>query len=174
MTTTPPDSRVRAATAWLVRVTSDNAAGAVYGTVMIGVLLAAERAQHEGYGTTIGAALIVLAVYWLASLYTYVLGTRLRTRAPLTAAVIWRSCIYELPLIEGALVPLLVLVIAWAAGAGVASGVTAAIWTAAVSLVVLEVVAGWRSGLPAGRLWLQAAAGALIGAAIIALKLVLK
>ena len=160
------------ATRWLLTVAGGNAADAVYGAVMIGVLLAAEDARHEGYGATIEAAAIVLAIYWLTSFYTHTLGMRLQRREPLDAGLLWRSCVHELPLLEGALVPVVALLVAWAAGFGVTSGVTAALWATAASIVVLELAAGWRSGDRRG-LWRQALAGATMGLALIALKLVL-
>ena len=52
--------------------------------------------------------------------------------------------LYELPIVESALAPVIVLLLTWAAGFTVASGVTVALWTAAVTVVVLEVEAGWR------------------------------
>lgn len=165
--------RLRRITAWLVKVTLDNAGGAIYGTVMIGVLFAAEDAEEVGYMDAVAAALIVLVLYWLTNLYTYALGTRLRTGEPLSASVFWRSCVHELPIVEGALVPLLVLLGAWAAGASVATGVGIATWTTAVTIVVLEFGAGWRSCLSLGRLLLQAAVGAAIGVAIVGLRLLL-
>jgi hypothetical protein len=164
---------VRQTVGWLTEVTLDNAGGAVYGTVMIGVLFAAEDAEAVGYTDTIGAALLVLALYWLTALYTYTLGMRLQTGEPLGPSVFWRSCVHELPILEGALLPLMVVLVAWAAGASTATGVTIATWTAAVTILVLEFVAGWRSRLDLERRWLQGALGALIGAAIIALKLLL-
>jgi hypothetical protein len=164
---------LRQAVAWLVKVTVDNAGGAVYGTVMIGVLFAAEDSDSVGYPDAAGAAVLVLALYWLMSLYTYTLGTRLRTGEPLSAGVFWRSCVHELPIVEGALLPLLALLAAWAAGASVSTGVSIATWTAAVSIVILEFAAGWRSRLGLGRLLLQAGAGAVIGFAIVGLKLLL-
>ena len=167
------DTRVRRALDWLAEVTLDNAGGAVYGTVMLGVLLAAEDPVDVGYTDTIGAALVVLALYWLTHLYTYTLGTRLRTGEPLNTRVFWRSCLHELPVLEGALLPLVVLLVSWAAGASVSTGVTIATWTAAIAIVVLEFIAGWRSRLGLDRLWLQAVMGTLIGFAIIALKLLL-
>lgn len=57
--------------------------------------------------------------------------------------------------------------------ASVSTGVTIATWTAAIAIVVLEFIAGWRSRLGLERLWLQAVLGTLIGFAIIALKLLL-
>jgi hypothetical protein len=165
--------RLRQVIAWLARVTFDNAGGAVYGTVMIGVLFAAEDTESVGYPDAVGAALIVLALYWLTSLYTYTLGTRLRTGEPLSARVFWRSCAHELPIVEGALLPLLVLLAAWVAGASVTTGVGIATWTTAISIVVLEIAAGWRSGLRLPRLLLQAGLGVALGFAIIGLKLLL-
>jgi hypothetical protein len=156
-----------------VTVTAANAGDAVYGGLMIGVLLAAEDARHAGYPATIEGAAIVLALYWLTRLYAQTLGMRLRGREPLSVSLFWRSCVHELPIIEGAAIPVLALLVAWAAGFTVASGVTAALWVVAVVVVVvLEVVAGWRSR-GRRRLWLQAVAGASMGLVLIALKLVL-
>lgn len=165
--------RLRQVIAWLVKVTVDNAAGAVYGTVMIGILFAAEDVRSLGYPDAVGAAVIVLVLYWLTNLYTYTLGTRLRTGERLSAGVFWRSCVHELPIVEGALLPLLALLAAWAAGSSVTTGVGIAVWTTAGSIVILEFVAGWRSGLGLGRLLLQAGMGAALGFAIVALKLLL-
>jgi hypothetical protein len=164
--------RLARATQWLLTVAAANAGEAVHGAVMIGVLLAAEDARHEGYGATIEAAALVLALYWLTSLYAHTLGTRLRQREPLDAALVWRSCVHELPLLEGALLPVVALLVAWAAGFAVTSGVTAALWATVASIVVLEVIAGGRSRQRRG-LSLQAVAGATMGLALIALKLVL-
>jgi len=164
--------RLSRATRWLLTVAGGNAGDAVYGTVMVGVLLAAEDARHEGYGATIEAAAIVLAIYWLTSLYTHTLGMRLQKGEPLDAGLVWRSCVHELPLLEGALVPVVALLVARATGFGVTSGVTAALWATAASIVVLEVAAGWRSRERRG-LWRQAVAGATMGLALIVLKLVL-
>jgi hypothetical protein len=165
--------RPRRALAWLLTVGAANAEGAVYGTLMIGVMLAAEDADRVGYPETIGAATIVLALYWLANLYTHTLGLRLKTREPLNVRLILRSCVHELPIIEGALIPVLALLVAWAAGATVASAVTAALWAAAVSIVFLEIAAGWLARLRPHDLWLQAGIGAVMGLAVIGLKLLL-
>jgi hypothetical protein len=168
-----PVGRTPRAGSWLLKVALANAGGAVYGAVMVGVLLAAEDASHEGYAATIEAALIVLALYWLTSLYTHTLGVRLRNREPLNAKLLWHGCVYELPIVEGALVPILALLLTWGAGFAVTTGVTAALWATVVVIVVLEVAAGWRSRRDRRSLLLQAAAGAVMGLALIGLKLVL-
>ncbi|HST19124.1 MAG TPA: hypothetical protein VLK36_15770 [Gaiellaceae bacterium] len=159
------------AAALLLTSAAENAGGAVYGAVMVGVLLAAEDARHEGYGATIEATLVVLALYWLTSLYTQTLGIRMRRREPMNVELLWRSCIHELPVLEGGLLPVVTLLVAWAAGFAVTSAATAGLWAAAVSVVLLELAVGWRSRQR--RIWLQAIVGVSIGLALIALKLVL-
>ena len=152
---------------------TENAEGAVYGTVMIGVLLAAEDARRVGYRDTIEAATLILVLYWLTGLYAHNLGRRLQTREPVNLRLVWRSCIHELTLVEGAFIPVITLLAAWAAGASVSSGVTVAAWTTVVTIVLLEVAAGWRAALRPRGLWLQTGAGVLMGLTIIALRLIL-
>jgi hypothetical protein len=139
---------------------------------MIRVLLAAEDARHEGYRATIEAAALSAALYWLTRVYADTLGVRLGRRSQLNAELLWRSCLHEVPILEGALIPIVALLVAWAAGFAVASGVTAALWATVASIVVLEVAAGWRSRDRRG-IWLEAVASAALGLALIALKLVL-
>lgn len=165
--------RVRRTAAWLVATSVGNAEGAVYGALLIGILLAAEDAHRETYAETIGATTIVLVLYWLTDLYTRVLGVRLRTQERLARPVIRRIVVHELPVIEGGIVPVVVLVLAWATGASVRIGVTAAVVAAVVSIIGLEIVAAWRARPSGAAVWLRAAAGALAGLAIVAVKVVL-
>jgi hypothetical protein len=164
--------RISRAAVWLLGVAADNAGGAVYGAMMIGVLFAAEDAQDVGYAATMEAAVVVVALYWLTNLYTHTLGVRLTRRERLNASLIWHGCVHELPILEGALVPVLALLVMWAAGVTVSSGVTVALWAAVAGIVVLEVTAGWRARGERG-LWLETVTGAAIGLALIGLKLVL-
>ncbi|MBV9917568.1 MAG: hypothetical protein JO153_13775 [Solirubrobacterales bacterium] len=157
----------------MLDVATANAAGGVYGTLMVGILLAAESPGHETYGETVGAAAIVLGLYWLTSLYAHLLGDRLKKQESLNLALVRRMCLYELPIIEGALVPLVALLVAWAAGASLTTGIRVAVWTMVGTVVALEVAAGWRARLGARGVWLQAAAGATMGLAVVAAKLVL-
>lgn len=150
-----------------------NTEGAVYGALMVGVLLAAEDARQETYGETVGAVAVVLVLYWLTSLYTHILGVRLRTQEPLARALIKRSLVHELPVIEGGVAPVVVLVFAWATGTSVNDGVRAAVFATAISIIALEVAAGLRARPRGPNLWLRAAAGALGGLAVIAVKVVL-
>jgi hypothetical protein len=165
------ERRLKSAARALVNVTAANAGDAVYGALMIAVLLAADDARHTGYPATLEAAAVVLVLYWLMTLYAHTLGMRLSSGEPLGSSV-WRTCVHELPILEGAVVPVLVLLVAWAAGFGVSNGVTAALLATVVVIIMLELVAGWRSR---GRrhLWLEVAAGATMGLLLIAVKFVL-
>ncbi len=140
---------------------------------MIGVLLASEDARHETYGETIAAVSTVVALYWVTRLYTHLLGVRLRTKEPLGPTLIWRSAVHELPVVEGAVTQLIVLVVAWAAGVSLTSGVNATIAATVISMVVLEIAAGWRTEPRHAAVWLRVALGILMGLAVVAVKVVL-
>ena len=150
-----------------------NPAGVIYGVIVIGALLAAESGRHETYLETVGSAAIAAGLYWLAHAYTTVLGRRLQTLEHLTAVALWRALVHDWALIRGAAIPLLVLLIAWAAGADQATAVSAALWSAVASLVGFELLAGLRSRATRSELLLELAVGAAMGLAILALKIVL-
>ena len=131
---------------------------------MVGVLFAAEDAPRVGYLETVEAAALVLVLYWLTGFYANELAIRVQTREHVNL---------KLSVIEGGLVPILALLVAWASGAGVRAGVTAAVWTTAATLIALEVAAGWRARPGFKPLLLQASVGAAMGLAIVVLKLML-
>ncbi len=151
----------------------DNAEGAVYGVLLIGVVLATEDAGHETYGETIAAVSMVVVLYWVTRLYTHLLGVRLRTKDPLGPALIWRSAVHELPVIEGAVTQMIVLLVAWATGVSLTGGVNVTIAATVISMVVLEIAAGWRQEPRGGGIWLRVALGILMGLAVVAVKVVL-
>jgi hypothetical protein len=70
-------------------------------------------------------------------------------------------------------VPLIVLVLAWATGASQETAVTAALWSAVGCLIIFELVAGIRSQATPAELALDVGVGALMGLAVLALKVVL-
>jgi hypothetical protein len=81
--------------------------------------------------------------------------------------------VHELPILEGGLIPVLALLVGWAAGASVTDGVTAAVWATVATIVGLELVAGVRARLVPKRILLQTGAGVALRLAIVALHLVL-
>ena len=153
-----------------MRAAGENVEGAVYGTLVIGVLFAAEDARRVGYAATIGAAALILALYWVTGLYAHNLGVRFQMREPVKLRLFWRSCVHELTIIEGGFIPVLALLVAWVSGASVTGAVTAAVWATAITIVALEVAAGRRARLGPKHLWLQTGAGVVMGLAIVALK----
>jgi hypothetical protein len=68
---------------------------------------------------------------------------------------------------------LLVLIVAWTAGLPIGDGVAVAVWAAVATVVVLEVLAGWRSRRRPLDFVMQAVAGVAMGLALIAVKLLL-
>ena len=150
-----------------------NPAAAVYGTITVGALLAAESAQRETYPRTLGAVVIALLLYWLAHSYASFAARRLLLGERLNVRGLAWTMAHELPILIGAAIPLVTLLISWAAGAKLTSGVDAAIWTSAAMILVVELAAALRARLFGREFVAQAMVGALLGTLVIALKLVL-
>lgn len=104
-----------------------NLAPAIYGTVAVGSVLAVESTQRETYLETIGAALIALALYWLAHSYAEFASRRLQRSQPITLAGLRQTMASELAILAGAALPIFVVLVSWATGVRLAMGVTAAI-----------------------------------------------
>jgi hypothetical protein len=155
-------------------VPAGNAAGVVYGVITVGALMAAESGRHESYVDAIGSALVATLLYWLAHAYADLLGRRLATGDRLTAGALGRALAHDWAIVRGAALPLLALVIAGIAGASQEAGVTAALRTAVVTVVVFEVIAGLRAKSTPGELLLKASVGVTMGLAILALKGILR
>jgi hypothetical protein len=151
-----------------------NAAGVVYGVITVGALMAAESGRHESYVDALASALLATLLYWLAHAYADLLGRRLDTGERLTPAALARSLAHDWAIVRGAAIPLLALAIAWALGASREAGVTAALRTAVVAVVVFELLAGVRARSTPSELLLKAAVGVGMGVAILAVKGVLR
>ncbi len=168
----------RAPRAWLARATDwivpeANPSGAIYGLVLVGALLAAESGHHESYLDTIASAAITAALYLFAHAYAEILGRRLSEHERLRTRALARELTHDLAILRGAALPLLVLAIGWVAGAAQQTAVTAALWSVIASLIAFELSAGIRAHASTRELLLEGAAGATMGLAILALKIVL-
>ena len=161
-------SLLRRAAVWVVP--GSNPADAVYGIVIVGSLLAAEGAIHETYPETVGSVAIVMSLYGFAHVYAELLGTRLITHARAGRELWGPALVRGVAVLEGASLPLVTLLIAWIAGVALGDAITAAIWTAVVSLIVLELTAGILSRSRPLQLALDASVGAAMGLGILALK----
>lgn len=150
-----------------------NPGAAVYGTITVGALLAAESASRETYLETVAAVVVTLLVYWLAHSYSQVTEHRLEQGEPLTLEGLGHTLAHELVIIVGAAIPLVALLICWIAGARLSTAVTIAIWTSAGLILIIEVAAGLRAELKRRELAAQTAAGALFGLLVIVLRVLL-
>ena len=157
----------RVAVRWTGR---ENPERVVYGLILIGALLAAESGLHDSYPATVASVAIGLAVYWLAHSYAAVLGRRLSEHERLNLRALVQALVREWAIVRGALIPLLALLVCWAAGASQATGIAVAIWAAVIALIMLELLAGLAAGAGTGELLLEGGVGAVMGLAILALK----
>lgn len=148
-------------------------AGLVYGTIAIGALLTAESAQSETYAKSVVAVVITLLLYWLAYSYAEFTGQRLEKGEPFEFGELATAAVKELSVLIGASVPLVVLLIFWAAGAPLATAVGAAIWTSAAMIVLIEFVVGLRANLTGRQLIMQTGFGAFLGLLVLILRIVL-
>ncbi|HEV3318916.1 MAG TPA: hypothetical protein VG053_04160 [Solirubrobacteraceae bacterium] len=153
---------------WIVR--ERNPAGVVYGTILIGALIAAESGVHDGYPDLIGSTALTLGIYWLAHSYSTALGGRLSHEEHLTVGALARALGHDWSIVRGASIPLLTLLIAWAVGASETTGINAAVWAAVASLIVFELLAGLRAGSRPREFALEGGVGVVMGLAIFALK----
>lgn len=150
-----------------------NLSSAVYGTIAVGALLATETVQREDYAETIGALALTIVLYWIAHAYASSASKRLREQEHLTVKGFAEAMVEQAPILVGAVLPLAMLLVFGAAGASLSHAVTAALWTAAATVVVIEVTSAVRAGAEGLELVAQAAIGVVLGVLVIAIKLVL-
>ena len=106
--------------------------------ILIGALLAAESGLHDSYSATVASVAIGPSPsYWLAHSYAAMLGRRLSERGRLSLGALVQALAREWAIVRGALIPLLALLVCWAAGASQATGIAVAIWAAVVALIML-------------------------------------
>jgi len=146
---------------------------AIYGTMTVGALLAAESAEFETYLKTVISVLITLVIYWLAHSYAEFASERLKEREPLRLGVLGRIMVTQVPILFGAAIPLVAVLVLWAANASLSTAVTAAVWTSAVVVMLIEVMAGVRAERTGRELTFQTLFGGLLGLLIIVLRLTL-
>jgi hypothetical protein len=151
----------------------DNAAGLVYGTILVATLLSAESALQETYAKTVLGVLVALATYWLALTYARFTGERLEQGSRATVGGLASAAVHELTVLYGAAVPLTALVAFWIGVASLNTAVIAAVYFADAAIIGAEVLIGVRAGLTGRGLVGQAAIGAVLGVLVLALRLLL-
>jgi len=156
---------------WLL--SGRNPAGAVYGTVTVGALLAAESGLRDTYPETVGSLLLAVVLYWFAHSYADLLGLRLSRSSQLTGSELWHMFVQDWAIVRGAAAPLLTVIVAWIVGAQQSTAVTAGVWMAVASLIVFELAAALRSKASGPEIVLQVGAGVALGIGILALRALL-
>jgi hypothetical protein len=151
----------------------DNPSAVVYGTIAVGLLIAAEEPAVVTYPRVVVASALAVVLYWLAHAYATLLGSRLVDPRPPTAQQVAAALRLEWAVVKGAAAPLVALLVAWVAGVSLAAAVWAALWVCVGALVAFEVIAGVRARLPGGQVAGSAALGATIGAGLLLLKALL-
>jgi len=151
----------------------NNPGESIYGLIVVGALFAGESGRHESYLGTIASGAIAAAVYWLAHSYSKVLGQRLVNRERLTSRALGDALIHDWPLMIGASIPLVSVIVAAIVGASQETAVSAAVWTVVASLVGFELLAGLRAKAAPKELVFEMGIGVAMGLAIVALKVVL-
>jgi hypothetical protein len=151
----------------------ENPAGLVYGVLITGALLDAESVANENYGDTIAGVVTAMLLVWLAHAYADYVGHRMAQRETLRPSELFQALRRGTTVLLGAAVPLAVLVGCWIKGAPLNTAVSVGIYTEAATLVVIELAAGLRAHLSGVALLFQTLMGGLLGALIIALKLIL-
>jgi hypothetical protein len=146
---------------------------AVYGTITVGALLAAESEDKETYLATVGAVALTLVVYVLIHAYSDYTAERLDHEEPLKLSTLGRTVVLESWLLVGAGVPLVAILLCWALGASLSTAVTVAVWTSAAMVLILEAAVGVRAGEKGRDLAMQIAVGAAFGLMVIVLRLIL-
>lgn len=147
--------------------------GAIYGTITVGTLLAAESAQRETYIETIGAVALALVLYSVAHAYASSAAKRLEDGQHITVKGLAGALAEEVAILAGAAVPLVTLVAFGVAGAQLSTAVTAAIWTAAAVIAGIEVTAAVSAGAKGRELAARATIGIGLGLLVIAISAVL-
>jgi hypothetical protein len=153
--------------------THEEPAGAVYGTVIVGSLLAAESAHVEDLLRSVSAVLIAMVVFWFAHAYANGMARRIERNQPFSLHDFTGSLVLEWNVLRGAIVPILAVIVAGLAGASNTVALEVGLYVSAAALVAFEVVAGLRVGARGRQLLTQAAAGGVLGLGIIALHTVL-
>jgi hypothetical protein len=144
----------------------------LYGTLLVGAVLDAESFKGETFAETIGGIVVTMVLIWLAHGYAQITDERVKTGKHLTRKLVVSKLEHELAILTGASVPLVVVVISGIAGASLTTALTAGVWAAAITIVVLEVIAALEARLTLGEAMLQTTVGVLIGVGILVLKLV--
>src|SRR5512142_3402103 len=153
-----------------------NPSRAIYGTIVTAGILAGEGAAHLDTQDMIVSVLVTLLVYWIAHAYSEVLGHWITPSSVQHRPVpsrLRQALAEEWAIVAGGLGVVLVLAVAWLAGASGQAAVNTALWVATAELLEWGIVAAKNAGLSGIRIVVSGVTSASFGAVIVLLKAVL-
>ena len=152
---------------------TENASSVVYGIITVGAVLAAEGSRNESFQRSVGAAILILLLYWVVHAWSVDSGDRLARRRPFRWPDFLAELRAEFSIMRGAVLPIAAVVIAGLAGATDQRAVFIGTLVSAAMLVVFEFSVAMLGRLGAKQVLVQTAAGALFGCALIVLRFVI-
>jgi hypothetical protein len=142
----------------------------VLGVVAVAAVIAAESFYPIPLGHMFATAVVVLILYWLVHAYAWVVGERFDRGEHWSRTEVRSALRLERSVIQGGLVPIGALAVAWLCGASSSTAGLVALWTSAVAIVLFELAAGLRQHLRTMQLVGQTLIGALFGATLLGLR----
>jgi hypothetical protein len=148
-----------------------NVAGAIYGLVLGASIIAATSADHPRQAGVVELYLCVTAlVFYLAHVYSRVIGTWIEGEVP-SAATVRRELRREWPMVSAQLLPALFLLIGALGVISGRAGITGALVAALAELLLGVAFACWKARATTAQASVSIAAAALFAAVVIGLKI---
>jgi uncharacterized membrane protein YdjX (TVP38/TMEM64 family) len=151
---------------------SEGAEGMITGTVVCAAVIAYGAGHLDSILQLTGAMLGTVAVYWLAHLHAVTIGTSL-THQHHPIAALEHALRETWPIIGASVAPVAVLLLSALLGADLRTAAWIALIATIGLLTVYSYLAGARGGLDTWGRLASAAAGALLGLLVAALKIAL-
>jgi hypothetical protein len=144
-------------------------AAGIYGAIITAAILAA-AGGHLPTVALVVAVVVTLLVYWLAEEYAELLGEQATGGVLPSRAYVRQALAATWPMVSASYLPLLALVLAWAAG--VSSSVAANVGLVATILLLIAHawIAGRAAKLRGWRLFFAVSVAAALGLTMVALK----
>ena len=132
-------------------------AAAVYGSIIAASFLTAFREEHESAEATLSALLASLGVFWIAHVWSTIVGERVHLGRDFDWGRARRIASSEWPLVESGFAPGAALVLGWVGVLGSDEAIDAAVAICLVQLVAWGLAVGrkayrewWRAVLVGG------------------------
>ena len=124
---------------------ADFYAAAVYGSIVAAALVAAFHEEHASPGTTLLSLLSTMAVFWLAHVWSAIVGERIHVGDEFANHRIGSIARAEWPLVESAFLPAVLLLLGSAGTIGATHSLDAALAACVLQLFGWGLVVGRRA-----------------------------